>query len=112
MSFHEWGQQYGTLYQVNLAGSNHIWIGDEKIAHELLSRKAAIYSDRPNIPALLCDNRTSGQYLPLMSNDRRMHLTSLIALYTDQAFRRMAPPATLRQGSHVRLSKPLLLWLP
>jgi len=71
MSFHEWGQQYGTMYQVNLAGSNHIWIGDEKIAHELLSRKAAIYSDRPSIPALLSNNRTSGQYLPLMSNDRK-----------------------------------------
>lgn len=70
MSFHEWGQEHGTIYQVNLAGSNHIWIGDEKIAQELLSRKAAIYSDRPFIPALFTNNRTGDQYLPLMSNTR------------------------------------------
>ena len=39
------------------------------MAHDLLSKRSAIYSDRPFIPALEHDNRTSGQYLPLMSKN-------------------------------------------
>ncbi|KAF2721857.1 cytochrome P450 [Polychaeton citri CBS 116435] len=71
MKFHEWGQQYGPIYQVNLAGSNHVWISSDKIAHDLLSKRSGIYSDRPFIPALEQDNRTSGQYLPLMSRNEK-----------------------------------------
>lgn len=69
MKFHEWGEKYGPIYQVNLAGTNHVWICRDEIAHELLSKRSAIYSDRPYIPALEYDNRTSGQYLPLMSRN-------------------------------------------
>jgi hypothetical protein len=69
MKFHEWGNRYGPIYQVNLAGQNHVWISRDEIARELLSKKAAIYSDRPHIPALMDDNRDSGQYLPLMSKN-------------------------------------------
>lgn len=69
MKFHEWGEQYGPIYQCNLAGTNHVWITRDKVAHDLLSRRSAIYSDRPHIPALEQDNRTSGQYLPLMSKN-------------------------------------------
>lgn len=56
-----------TISQVNLAGTNHVWLSRDDVAHELLSRRSAIYSDRPFIPALKLDNRTSGQYQPLMS---------------------------------------------
>ncbi|KZM23286.1 uncharacterized protein EKO05_0004435 [Ascochyta rabiei] len=69
IKFADWGKEYGPIYQVNLAGSNHVWISSEAIAHDLLSKKAAIYSDRPHIPALIDDNRTSGQYLPLLSRN-------------------------------------------
>ncbi|KAF3004322.1 hypothetical protein E8E13_009333 [Curvularia kusanoi] len=69
IKFADWGKEYGPIYQVNLAGSNHVWISSEKIAHDLLSKKAAIYSDRPHIPALIDDNRTSAQYLPLLSRN-------------------------------------------
>lgn len=69
MKFHEWGEKYGPIYQVNLAGVNHVWISRDKVAHDLLSKRSAIYSDRPHIPALEHDNRTSGQYLPLMSKN-------------------------------------------
>ncbi|KAL1611564.1 hypothetical protein SLS59_000283 [Nothophoma quercina] len=57
IKFSDWGKEYGPIYQVNLAGSNHVWISSEKIAHDLLSKKAAIYSDRPHIPALIDDNQ-------------------------------------------------------
>jgi len=69
IKFADWGKQYGPIYQVNLAGHNHVWISQDRIAHDLLSKKAAIYSDRPHIPALIADNRDSGQYLPLMSRN-------------------------------------------
>ncbi|EME87956.1 uncharacterized protein MYCFIDRAFT_26018 [Pseudocercospora fijiensis CIRAD86] len=69
LKFHEWAVKYGPIYQVNLAGTNHVWISRDKEAHDLLSKRSAIYSDRPFIPALEHDNRTSGQYLPLMSKN-------------------------------------------
>jgi hypothetical protein len=69
MKFHEWGLKYGPIYQCNLAGVNHVWITRDEVAHDLLSKRSAIYSDRPFIPALEQDNRTSGQYLPLMSQN-------------------------------------------
>jgi hypothetical protein len=54
---------------VNLAGHNHVWVSKDEVARDLLSKKGAIYSDRPHIPALIDDNRDSGQYLPLMSKN-------------------------------------------
>ncbi|QDS71065.1 hypothetical protein FKW77_008760 [Venturia effusa] len=67
--FSDWGKEFGPIYQCNLAGKNHVWISSDQIAGDLLSKKAAIYSDRPHIPALLQDNRSSGQYLPLMNKN-------------------------------------------
>jgi hypothetical protein len=69
IKFAEWGKEYGPIYQVNLAGSNHVWISSDQISKDLLAKKAAIYSDRPHIPALIDDNRTSAQYLPLLSRN-------------------------------------------
>ena len=69
IKFAEWGKEYGPIYQVNLAGHNHVWISSDAIARQLLSKKGAIYSDRPHIPALLDDNHTSAQYLPLSSKN-------------------------------------------
>jgi len=69
IKFADWGKQYGPIYQCDLAGDNHVWISTDKIARDLLSKKAAIYSDRPHIPSLIDDNRTSAQYLPLLSRN-------------------------------------------
>ncbi|KAF2709758.1 cytochrome P450 [Pleomassaria siparia CBS 279.74] len=69
IKFADWGKEYGPIYQVNLAGSNHVWISSDQISKDLLAKKGAIYSDRPHIPALLSDNRTSSQYLPLLSKN-------------------------------------------
>jgi hypothetical protein len=69
IKFADWGKEYGPIYQTNLAGYNHVWILRDGIARDLLSKKAQIYSDRPHIPALIDDNRDSGQYLPLMSRN-------------------------------------------
>ncbi|KAI0480069.1 cytochrome P450 [Xylariaceae sp. FL0804] len=64
LKFYEWSKEYGPIYQMEIFGSVHVWISSEKVAHDLLSRRAPIYSDRPQIPNLP-DNRTSGNYLAL-----------------------------------------------
>ncbi|KAL1645221.1 hypothetical protein SLS58_003928 [Diplodia intermedia] len=81
IKFYDWSKEYGPLYQVNLAGSNHVWISTDQIARDLLSKKAAIYSDRPHIPALLHDNRTSAEYLPLMSKNPHWSRQRKVATY-------------------------------
>jgi hypothetical protein len=69
LKFHEWGTQYGPIYQTNLAGQNHVWITRDSVAQELLGKRAANNSERPFIPSLQADNRSSGHYLPLMSRN-------------------------------------------
>ncbi|KAI1350532.1 cytochrome P450 [Xylaria sp. FL0043] len=64
IKFYEWSKEYGPIYQTETFGTVHVWISSERIAHDLLSRRAAIYSDRPQIPNLP-DNRTKGEYLAL-----------------------------------------------
>ncbi|RAQ99876.1 cytochrome p450 [Stemphylium lycopersici] len=89
IKFSDWGKQYGPIYQCNLAGNNHVWISADKIAKDLLSKKAAIYSDRPHIPSLIDDNRSSAQYLPLLSrNDghtRQRKFASIIMRESEKA---------------------------
>lgn len=65
LKFYEWSKTYGPIYQMEIFGTVHVWISSERIAHDLLSKRNAIYSDRPLIPNLP-DNRTSGDYLALL----------------------------------------------
>ncbi|KAI1075410.1 cytochrome P450 [Whalleya microplaca] len=64
LKFYEWSKEYGPIYQMEMFGSVHVWISSEQIAHDLLARRAPIYSDRPLIPNLP-NNRTGGHYLAL-----------------------------------------------
>ncbi|KAI1483840.1 cytochrome P450 [Daldinia eschscholtzii] len=64
LKFYEWSKKYGPIYQTEMFGTVHVWISTERIALDLLSRRASNYSDRPQIPNLP-DNRTSGHYLAL-----------------------------------------------
>lgn len=49
-------------------GETHLWISDQRIAHDLLTKRARIYSSRPPVPAVPGSN-TQAQYLPLMAHD-------------------------------------------
>lgn len=71
LKFHEWGEEYGPIYQVNIAGHNHVWITRDNVAQDVLGKRAQNYSERPYIPSLTHDNRTSGHYLPLMSRNEK-----------------------------------------
>ncbi|KAK4041334.1 hypothetical protein C8A01DRAFT_45487 [Parachaetomium inaequale] len=67
IKFYEWSKQYGPIYQMEIFGTVHVWISTADVAHDLLSKRGAIYSDRPMIPNL-SDNRTSGDYLALLGH--------------------------------------------
>ncbi len=56
------------MYQLTLFGITHVRINNEKIAHDILAKKGAIYSNRaptPNIP----DAKFGAEYLPLLDNN-------------------------------------------
>lgn len=65
LKFFDWSKTYGPIYQTTMFGTVHVWISSEQVAHDLLAKRATIYSDRPTIPNLP-DNRTSGEYLALL----------------------------------------------
>lgn len=61
---------------MEIFGGVHVWISSEKVAHDLLSKRNAIYSDRPVITNLP-DNRTSGEYLALLGRTGQYPLDPL-----------------------------------
>jgi len=73
LKFHEWGQKYGPIYRTQMLGDNFIIISDEKIAEDLLVKRAKIYSDRPMIRSLFDAKSTHGsmEYLPLMGHNSK-----------------------------------------
>lgn len=91
LKFFDWSRTYGPIYQTTMFGTVHVWISSEKVAYDLLSKRASIYSDRPTIPNLP-DNRTSGDYLALLGRtetwkrqrklcNHLMHTSSLGSLH-------------------------------
>ncbi|KAK3323056.1 cytochrome P450 [Apodospora peruviana] len=92
LKFYEWSRIYGPIYQTKMFGTVHVWISSEQIAHDLLSKRAPVYSDRPLIPNLP-NNRTSGDYLALLGRtetwkrqrklcNHLMHTSSLASLHS------------------------------
>ncbi|KAJ3568580.1 hypothetical protein NPX13_g6376 [Xylaria arbuscula] len=77
IKFYEWSKEYGPIYKTEVFGTVHVWISSEQVAHDLLARRAAIYSDRPQIPNLP-DNRTKGDYLALTGRNGTFFFSCLI----------------------------------
>lgn len=64
----EWGDRYGGeygFYRTEMLGCKVLVITDEKVAEDLLVKRAKFNSDRPLIRSLF-DNKGSFKYLPLM----------------------------------------------
>jgi hypothetical protein len=64
----EWGDRYGGahgFYRTEMLGCKVLVITDEKVAEDLLVKRAKFNSDRPLIRSLF-DNKGSYKYLPLM----------------------------------------------
>lgn len=49
--FKEWGDTYGPLYRLNIAGREHYIVSSEKVANDLLRDRGNIYSSREQLPA-------------------------------------------------------------
>lgn len=64
----KFSDQYNGLFRTTICGEMHIWVGDTQIAYDLLCKKAAIYSSRPQVPAVPGSD-SQGQYLPLLAHD-------------------------------------------
>ena len=75
LKFKEWADIYGPIYRTKMLGDNFIIITDEKIAEEILIKRAKVYSDRPEIKSLFDAKSTHGsmEYLPLMGKNRAFH---------------------------------------
>lgn len=85
LKFNEWAETYGPIYRTKMLGDNFVIISDEKIAEEMLVKRAKLYSDRPEIKSLFDAKSTYGsmEYLPLMGKNRRLHLCNNVNI-TDQ----------------------------
>ncbi|GAB1213345.1 hypothetical protein ATERTT37_002494 [Aspergillus terreus] len=59
LRFKEWADEYGPIFQLNIAGRKHVVISQEKIANDLLRERGSLYSSREYLPfasGLLSDN--------------------------------------------------------
>ncbi|KAK8030644.1 hypothetical protein PG990_000378 [Apiospora arundinis] len=67
LKFKEWADVHAVngLYRTTMLGANFVIVTDEKVAEDLLVRRARTNSDRPVIRSLF-DNKNSMEYLPLM----------------------------------------------
>ena len=73
LKFYEWGLKYGPIYRTKMLGANFVIIMDEDVCDEILTKKAKIYSDRPQIKSLFDAKSTYGsmEYLPLMGRNSK-----------------------------------------
>jgi hypothetical protein len=65
-----------------MLGANFIIISDEKIAADLMVKRAKIYSDRPEMKSLFDSKSTTGtmEYLPLMGKVSDSSLMNAFAI--------------------------------
>ncbi|KAF8854880.1 putative O-methylsterigmatocystin oxidoreductase [Acephala macrosclerotiorum] len=72
VKFKEWADMYGPIYKTKMLGTTFLVVSDEKIAEELLVKRAKTYSDRPAIRSLFDSKSTHGsmEYLPLMGKNK------------------------------------------
>ncbi|KAL4888249.1 cytochrome P450 [Aspergillus ambiguus] len=50
LKFAEWAKEYGTIFQLNIAGRKHVVLSTEKIANDLLRERGSLYSSREYLP--------------------------------------------------------------
>ena len=80
LKFMEWAEIYGKeqgYYMTEMLGAKFLIITKEKVAEELLVKKARINSDRPEMKSLFDSKSSFGsmEYLPLMGKNRLFPLS-------------------------------------
>lgn len=54
-TYREWSKKYGPIVHVNMLGQPVIIVSTSEVAHELMAKRGAIFSDRPRLfVRLLC----------------------------------------------------------
>jgi len=83
LKFKEWGDKHATggLYRTEMLGAKFVIITDERVAEDLLVKRAKFNSDRPQIRSLF-DSKSGGEYLPLMGRNRKPPALPLTLTYT------------------------------
>lgn len=100
LKFKEWADQYGAcgLYRTEMLGAKFVIITNEKVAEDLLVKRAKHNSDRPVIQSLFDSKSSEGsmEYLPLMGRNREPLFSSQTPPYADMFPRRIlgAPTET------------------
>lgn len=73
VKFKEWADEYAVdgFYRTEMLGAKFLVVSDEKVAEDLLVKKAKFNSDRPAITSLFDPKSTFGsmEYLPLMGKN-------------------------------------------
>ncbi|KAG9189986.1 hypothetical protein G6011_08074 [Alternaria panax] len=69
--FEQWSKEYGPIFKIDLLGTDFLVVSDERIAEELMVKRAKIYSDRPEMKSLFDSKSSTGtmEYLPLMGRN-------------------------------------------
>ncbi|KAK4168443.1 cytochrome P450 [Cladorrhinum sp. PSN259] len=74
LKFKEWADIHGAngFYRTQMLGAEFLIITNEKVAEDLLVKRAKYNSDRPNIQSLFDSKSTNGsmEYLPLMGRNK------------------------------------------
>ena len=81
IKFKEFADIHGPIYYTEMLGTKFIIVSDEKIAEELLVKKAKYNSDRPAVPSLFDSKSTHGsmEYLPLMGKNRKTYTYLMVS---------------------------------
>lgn len=48
-TYREWSRKYGPIVHVNMLGQHIIILNKSEVAHDLLAKRGAIFSDRPRL---------------------------------------------------------------
>lgn len=77
LKFHQWSKIYGPVMHLNMAGKPVVILSTVEAASDLLSKRSALYSDRPHF--IVAAAATHGFHLLLRQNDARYKLHQRIA---------------------------------
>lgn len=73
LKFKEWADKYAVdgFYKTEMLGAKFLVVSDEKVAEDLLVKRARFNSDRPEIKSLFDSKSSLGsmEYLPLMGKN-------------------------------------------
>lgn len=77
LKFKEWADKYAVdgFYRTEMLGAKFLVVSDEKVAEDLLVKKAKTNSDRPEIRSLIDSKSSFGsmEYLPLMGKNGKCY---------------------------------------